>query len=255
MWATMIKNLDVGITWRFCSRLMTRSLPTNHKLSKMANSGRDNMYRWVYEGELGAEGKCNRKDCQCEAETTQHAIIDCDESRLIWNALDAHISAQWALEGRGSEWDRMSWISNAYQGWEPLWTAAGAIPSEIEDRIGKVDPGTHGRLIGVANQCAQLANEEWIDSTPSLRERKREAGINQWKCKRDSEDEPQKRGRVKTRINKRKAERELHKVSAVAEAKEKHIKDVEDRNKKARLENRLGVSDELAQIEESETES
>ena len=187
-------------------------------------------------------------------------IIDCDESKLMWNALDAHISAQWALEGRGREWDRISWISNSYLGWEPLWTAAGAIPSEIEDRVGKVDPGTHGRLIGVANQCAQLAikiwetrnkcNEEWIDSIPSLRERKREAGINQWKFKRDGEDEPQKRERVKTRLNKRKAERELHKMSAVTEAKEKHTRNVTDRNKKARLENRLGVSDEVAQIEE-----
>ena len=43
MWATMIQNLDKQITWRFWSRLMTRSLPTNHKLSKMANSGKDNI--------------------------------------------------------------------------------------------------------------------------------------------------------------------------------------------------------------------
>ena len=47
-------------------------------------------------------------------------------------------------------------------------------------------------------------------------------------------------------MNKRKAERELHKTSAVTEAKEKHTRNVTDRNKKARLENRLGVSDEVA---------
>ena len=71
-----ITGLDVNITWRFWSRLMTRSLPTNHKLSKMANSEKDNIYKWVYREELGTDDRCNRRDCKCETETTQHAIID-----------------------------------------------------------------------------------------------------------------------------------------------------------------------------------
>ena len=108
MWATMIANLGGKITWRFWSRLMTRSLPTNHKLSKMINSEKDNIYKWVYRDEIGTDGRCNRKDCQCETETTQHAIIDCDESQLLWMSLDAHISAQWALQAGGEEWDRIS---------------------------------------------------------------------------------------------------------------------------------------------------
>ena len=65
-WATMISNLGGKITRRFWSRLMTRSLPTNHELSKMINSKRDNIYKWVYRGELGTDGRCDRKDCQCE---------------------------------------------------------------------------------------------------------------------------------------------------------------------------------------------
>ena len=260
MWATMIANLGGKITWRFWSRLMTRSLPTNHKLSKMVNSEKDNIYKWVYRDELGTDGRCNRKDCQCETETTQHAIIDCDESQLLWMSLDAHISAQWALQAGGEEWDRISWISNTYQGWEPLWTAAGAIPAEVEHRIGRVDPTMHSRLIEAANQCASLAtkiwgirndsNEEWIDSIPSLRERKSEAGRKQWNYTKEGEVEQQKKERTKTRINKRKAERELHKKDAIIEAKELHRKDIESRNKKAKLNKRLGVSEELAAIEE-----
>ena len=260
MWATMIANLGGKITWRFWSRLMTRSLPTNHKLSKMINSEKDNIYKWVYRDEIGTDGRCNRKDCQCETETTQHAIIDCDESKLMWMSLDAHISAQWALQAGGEEWDRISWISNTYQGWEPLWTAAGAIPAEVEHRIGRVDPTMHSRLIEAANQCASLAtkiwrirndsNEEWIDSIPSLRERKSEAGRKQWNYTKEGEVEQQKKERTKTRINKRKAEKELHKKDAIIEAKELHRKDIDSRNKKAKLNKRLGVSEEIAAIEE-----
>ena len=171
-------------------------------------------------------------------------------------SLDAHISAQWALQ----EWDRISWISNTYQGWEPLWTAAGAIPAEVEHRIGRVDPTMHSRLIEAANQCASLAtkiwrirndsNEEWIDSIPSLRERKSEAGRKQWNYTKEGEVEQQKKERTKTRINKRKAEKELHKKDAIIEAKELHRKDIDSRNKKAKLNKRLGVSEEIAAIEE-----
>ena len=72
-----------------------------------------------------------------------------------------------------------------YQGWEPLWTTAWAIPAGIENRVGYIDPAMHSKLISAANQCAKLAtktlgirnenNEQWIDSMPSLRERKIEA--------------------------------------------------------------------------------
>ena len=49
-WASMMKNLDSpkGISWRLWSRMLTETLPTNHKLSRMAASNSDNIYKWVY---------------------------------------------------------------------------------------------------------------------------------------------------------------------------------------------------------------
>ena len=54
LWASMIKGLDStnGITWRLWNRMPTEALPTNHKLSRMAESNSDNMYKWAYREEL-----------------------------------------------------------------------------------------------------------------------------------------------------------------------------------------------------------
>ena len=55
LWASMMKGLDSakGITWRLWSRMLTETLPTNHKLSRMAESNNDNIYKWVYVAEQG----------------------------------------------------------------------------------------------------------------------------------------------------------------------------------------------------------
>jgi hypothetical protein len=59
LWASMMKGLDSakGISWRLWSRMLTETLPTNHKLSRMAESNSDNIYKWVYREELGKEGR------------------------------------------------------------------------------------------------------------------------------------------------------------------------------------------------------
>ena len=50
LWASMMKSLDSakGVSWRLWSRMLTETLPTNHKLSRMAESNSDNIYKWVY---------------------------------------------------------------------------------------------------------------------------------------------------------------------------------------------------------------
>ena len=79
LWASMMKNLDSpkGITWRMWSRMLTETLPANHKLSRMARSNDGNIYNWVYQKELGEEGACRRKGCTEESETADHAICVC----------------------------------------------------------------------------------------------------------------------------------------------------------------------------------
>ena len=79
LWTSMVKKLDSagGLSWRLWSRMLTETLPTNHKLSRMAGSNDDNIYKWVYREELGEEGECKRKGCTEESETTEHAICGC----------------------------------------------------------------------------------------------------------------------------------------------------------------------------------
>ena len=65
LWASAVKGLDSTktLSWRFWSRLLTESLPTNHRLSNMVNSNSDNIYSWVYQDELGSHGACRREGC------------------------------------------------------------------------------------------------------------------------------------------------------------------------------------------------
>ena len=71
----MMKNLDSpkGISWRLWSRMLTETLPTNHKLSKMVRSNDDNIYKWVHQEELGEEGECKRRSRR--QLTTQYAGV------------------------------------------------------------------------------------------------------------------------------------------------------------------------------------
>ena len=221
LWASRVKGLDRNgvITWRFWSRVLTETLPTNHKLSTIANSSTDNVYRWVYGEELGPEGKCRRKGCTEESETTDHAICGCPRAKEVWEDLEERISMDWMLQEYEMDWKEISWISNEYEGWKGLWTASGGIPKAIEERIGTdFSPQMHSRLIKAANLCAQTAaaiwkerneeNEAWIDSIPALRERKREAGKNMWKYKAQRTDRvPRKRNRIQQKA----ADRAEHK--------------------------------------------
>ena len=70
LWASAIKGLGTGrhVSWKLWSRIITETLPTNHKLSRMANSNEDNIYHWVYGGELGAECTCRREECGKDSE-------------------------------------------------------------------------------------------------------------------------------------------------------------------------------------------
>ena len=64
LWTSMMKSLDSakGISWRLWSRMLTETLPTNHKLSRMAESNSENIYKWVYREELGKEGGAGGRD-------------------------------------------------------------------------------------------------------------------------------------------------------------------------------------------------
>ena len=73
-------------------------------------------------------------------------------------------------------------------------------------------------------------NEQWIDSIPSLRERKIEAGRKQWKHLKKGAIEPHSE-RTKSRTTKRKAERDLHKKRAINEAKEIYRRNVISRKR------------------------
>ena len=229
LWASMMKSLDSakGISWRLWSRMLTETLPTNHKLSRMAESNSDNIYKWVYREELGKEGGCRRKGCTEESETTDHAICGCRWAQEKWEHLDAQLEREWAL--KGWDWSKVSWIANKYEGWERLWTAAGGVPRGIESIIGsEFSPQMHSKIMEAAGRCARTAqeiwkerneeNEEWLDSIPDLRERKTEAGRRQW---RHAAQPKEKVHRKRTRVNQKKADREEHKKRVVGEVTEK----------------------------------
>ena len=68
-------------------------------------------------------------------------------------------------------------------------------------------------------------NEEGIDNIPSLKERGNEAGRKQWNYTKEGEEEQQRKEKTKTRVNKKKAERVLHKKNATSEANGSRRKD------------------------------
>ena len=230
LWASRVKGLDKNgvITWRFWSRILTETLPTNHKLSTIANSSTDNVYHRVYGEELGPEGRCRRRGCTEESETTDHAICGCPRAKEVWEDLEAKITMDWMLQEYEVDWKEISWISNEYEGWKRLWTASGGIPKAIEERIGTdFSPQMHSRLIKAANLCAQTAaaiwkerneeNEAWIDSVPALRERKREADRTQWKYTAQKADRaPRKRNRIQQKAADRAEHKEAEEKRAEA---------------------------------------
>ena len=118
-------------------------------------------------------------------ESTEHAVCGCAWARERWEKLEAELTMEWDLKEWG-DWKEISWLSNQYVGWSRLWTAAGAVPSDIELMIGsEFSLQAHSRIMQAANRCAKTAekiwsernenNEAWIDSIPELRARKTKA--------------------------------------------------------------------------------
>ena len=100
-----------------------------------------------------------------------------------------------------------------------MWTAAGAVPRDVELIIGRVfSPQVHNRLMQAANKCAKTAekiwaernkeNEAWVNSIPELSAREAEANRKQWH--HESQQPEAKRVRKRTRVQQKKDDREVH---------------------------------------------
>ena len=220
LWSSMIKNLDTpkGISWRFWSRLMARTLPVNHKLSVLANSNnKDNIYNKVYRDELGENGECKRVGCTCDTEDTDHAIWGCEKARERWIQLETELEVEWHL--KGWNWEKVSWITTDYEQWDRVWTAAGAVPEGINGRLGMRELSTemYSKVKEAARRCSKCAekiweernkeNEDWIDSKEGLKERKKEATKTEWRFVPRVKEKIE---RPKKRIQQKIHEREEH---------------------------------------------
>ena len=96
LWASLVKSLDStkSLSWRFWSRLLTESLPTNRRLSNMVNGNSDNIYSWVYRDELGSHGACRREGCGEESESSEHALCGCEWAQEQWRQLEEELTAK-----------------------------------------------------------------------------------------------------------------------------------------------------------------
>ena len=203
-------------SWRFWSRLLTESLPTNHRLSNMVNSNSDNIYSWVYRDELDSHGACWREGCGEESESTEHAMCGCEWAQERWRHLKEEPTTELELKEWG-DWTAISWLSNHYEGWERVWTAAGAlaVTRDVELIIGReFSPQVHSRIMQAANKCAKIwaernkENEAWTNSIPELKARKAEANRKQWR--HESQQPRAQRVRKRTRVQQKKDDREMH---------------------------------------------
>ena len=156
----------------------------------MVNSNSDNIYSWVYQDELCSHCACKREGCEEESESTEYAVCGCKWARERWRQLEEELTAEWELE-EWVDWTAISWLSNHYEECESVWTAAGAVPRDVELIIGKeFSPQVHNRIVQAANKCAKAAekiwaernkeNEAWINSILELKARKTEADEKQW---------------------------------------------------------------------------
>ena len=181
-------------------------------------SNNDNIYSWVYQDELGSHGACRGEGCGEESESTEHAVCGCEWAQERWRQLEAELTAEWELQEWG-DWTAISWLSNQYEGWERVWTAAGAVPRAVELTIGKeFSPQVHSRIMQAANKCAKTAekiwaernkeNEAWVNSIPELRARKAEANRKQWR--HEPQQPKAQRVRKRTRVQQKKNDREVH---------------------------------------------
>jgi hypothetical protein len=104
-----------------------------------------------------------------------------------WRQLEEELTAQWELQEWG-DWTVISWLCSHYEGWERVWTAAGAAPRDAELIIGReFSPQVHSRIMQAANKCAKTAEKIWaernkedeawihVSSIPELRARKAES--------------------------------------------------------------------------------
>ena len=98
-----------------------------------------------------------------------------------------------------------------------VWTAAGAVPRDVELIIGReFSPQVHSRVMQAAYRCAKTAeknwtesnkeNEAWMNSIPELKARKAEANRKQWR--HESQQLRAQRVRKRTRVQQKKDERD-----------------------------------------------
>ena len=218
----------------------------------MVNSNSDSIYSWVYQDELGSHGACRREGCGEESESTEHAVCGCKWAQERWRQLEEELTAEWELQEWG-DWTAISWLSNHYEGWERVWTAAGAVPRDVELIIGKeFSPQVHSRIMQAANKCAKTAekiwaernkeNEAWVNSIPELKARKAEADKKQWR--HESQQPRAQRVLKRTRIQQKKDDREVHR-KAVRVDIENQLREWErSTNEQREGERRLRVSPE-----------
>jgi ribonuclease HI len=203
---SMIKSLgqEGAVTWRFWSRVFLRCLPTHSQMIKFAKGSEDNVYKTVYEDTIGEEGQCVR--CKCKKETTLHAIYECEAVRMRWGSTNHKIEEMWREEGE--QWNRVDWTVRGeaearYPGWEQELTVAGMAPEGAKQKMQEQGPGaeklinkTIQMILKTAHAAWEDRNEktqDWLDSNPELKERKKLADRTGWRT------EPKKRAQKEKR--------------------------------------------------------
>ena len=99
-----------------------------------------------------------------------------------------------------------------------MWTAAGAVPKDVELIIGReFSPQVHCRIMQAANKRAKTAekilternkeNEAWTNIIPEPKARKAEANRKQWR--HESLQPKAQRVRKRSRVQQKKEDREV----------------------------------------------
>ena len=137
----------------------TETLPTHSRLAKIANSNKQNIYKQVYRNTLGPQGKCVRGTCTEQKEDTIHALCQCQHVRQWWERTEETITRQW--EKKQENYNEVSWRRHVPEGWKPQWTAAGAVPKEAIQRVGKWNPAVHKLLTEAATEYTKQTILVW----------------------------------------------------------------------------------------------
>jgi ribonuclease HI len=192
--STVVKALGQkgSPSWRFWSRTLLQCLPTHSQMAKFAGSSTENIYKQVYQDSIGTEGQCIR--CGCPKETTLHALYECEGGRDRWERTLHKIEELWRQEEE--EWDQVDWLTEAKaKKWYPNWTQdlsiVGMIPKGALQRMRTKGPPAIKLINKTANMILNTAQgaweqriettQDWLDSNPELKERKKRADRIGWK--------------------------------------------------------------------------